>query len=231
MNVELTERYDRAVELARRLHAGDVRKDTTIPYLAHVLSVSALVLEHHGTEDQAIAALLHDTAEDHGGVVRIDQIRTEFGETVADIVQACSDSLVEDPNHKPPWWNRKTAYLTRLATEPPDVALVSAADKLHNARAILADYRAIGDDLWKRFNDDAGRPGSLWYYSRLSETLTERLSRTPAEPLAAELVRTVDAIVNMAEQNGHDPQAEIAAGRRREAEVAATRNDSVDGGG
>lgn len=229
MTVELTQRYGRAVELARQVHADDVRKGTTIPYLSHVLAVSSLVLEHHGTEDQAIAALLHDTAEDHGGVERINQIRAEFGEIVADIVEACSDSLVEDPNDKAPWWNRKIGYLTRLGTEPPDVALVSAADKLHNARAILADYRAIGDELWKRFNADAGRPGSLWYYTRLSEVLTERLSDSAAEPLAAEVVRTVDTIVNLAEQNGHDPHAEIAAGRATEAQVVAAHSASGDG--
>jgi (p)ppGpp synthase/HD superfamily hydrolase len=216
---ELTDRYTRAVELARTLHDGEPRKGTPIPYFAHPLSVSALVLEHGGSEDQAIAALLHDTAEDHGGSARIDQIRADFGDTVADIVAACSDSLVEDRTQKAPWWDRKTAYLEHLAHEPAEVALVSAADKLHNARAILTDYRVLGDELWSKFNAGAGRAGTLWYYTRLTEILTDRLAGTPGEPLATELTRTVDELLALVTANGHDPQAEIED--RRAHELAA----------
>ena len=219
--VELTDRYTQGVDLARKLHAGEPRKGTAIPYLAHPLSVSALVLEHGGTEDQSIAALLHDTAEDHGGHARIDQIRAEFGDTVADIVAACSDSLVEDRNKKAPWWDRKVAYLKHLASETAEVALVSAADKLHNARSILNDYRNIGDELWKRFNKDAGRPGTLWYYTRLAEILTDRLAGTHGAGLARELTDTVDEIVALVAGRGHHPDDEIADGRAREAEVLA----------
>ena len=175
----LTDRYTRAVDLARTLHI-ETRKGTTIPYLAHLLSVSALVLEHGGTEDQAIAALLHDSAEDHGGHDRIDQIRAEFGEAVANIVHACSDSFTESKADKQPWWPRKVAYLRQVASEPLDALLVSAADKLHNARSILGDYRALDDELWTRFNKDAGRVGSLWYYTTLVEILGERLVDQPS---------------------------------------------------
>jgi len=219
--VELTDRYVRGIDLARRLHAGEARKGTAIPYLAHPLSVSAIVLEHGGSEDQAIAALLHDTAEDHGGQVRIDRIRTDFGDTVADIVAACSDSLVEDRDAKAPWWERKAGYVGHLASESAEVALVSAADKLHNARAILGDYRVLGDDVWSRFNPAAGRAGALWYYTRLIEILTDRLSGTPGAELAAELTRTVAAIVALAEEHGHRPIDEIAEGRAREADALA----------
>lgn len=213
----LTERYTRAVDLARTLHT-ETRKGTTIPYLAHLLSVSALVLEHGGSEDQAIAALLHDSAEDHGGHERIDQISDAFGETVASIVHACSDSLAHDKTDKPPWWPRKVAYLRQVASEPLDALLVSAADKLHNARSILRDYRAQDDELWGRFNKDAGRVGSLWYYTRLVEVLGERLVELAAADLVAELRRTVDAICAHARSLGHDVEAEQAEGRRLAAE-------------
>jgi (p)ppGpp synthase/HD superfamily hydrolase len=223
---QLTSRYTRAVDVARVLHAADVRKQTPIPYLAHVLSVSAIVLEHGGTEDQAIAALLHDAAEDHGGQARADAIRAEFGDTVADIVIACSDSLVEDAGDKAPWWQRKVAYLDELAEEPVDAALVSAADKLHNARSILADYLVKGDELWSRFNSAAGRGGSLWYYARLAEILTERLAGTSGVTLAAELERTAGEITAHAKQLGNPVDDELAKARTREAETrAATPTD------
>jgi (p)ppGpp synthase/HD superfamily hydrolase len=210
----LTESYTRAVDLARTLHT-ETRKDTTIPYLAHLLSVSALVLEHGGSEDQAIAALLHDAAEDHGGHDRIDQIRAEFGETVANIVHACSDSLTEIKADKLPWWPRKVAYLRRVASEPLDALLVSAGDKLHNARSILGDYRALDDGLWTRFNPTAGRVGSLWYYTKLVEILGERLVEpAAASELVAELRRTVEAILEHARLLGHDVDAELCEGRR-----------------
>jgi len=191
--VELTERYTQALDLARTLHT-EARKGGDVPYLAHLLSVSALVLEHGGNEDQAIAALLHDSAEDHGGEGRIEQLSARFGDAVAEIVRACSDSLTEDKENKQPWWPRKIAYIDALVHERPDAVPVSAADKVHNARSILGDYRRMGDELWGRFNADAGRAGCLWYYTRLVEILCDRLAGTPAAELAAELRRTLDLI-------------------------------------
>ena len=191
----VTERMDRAFSLARRLHADDVRKATTTPYLAHLLSVCGLVLEHGGDEDLAIAALLHDTAEDHGGAPVIDHLRAEFGDRVADVVLACSDSLVEDPTAKAPWWERKTGYLARLGDEPTDVLVVSAADKLHNLRSMVADHRVQGEALWDRFNPDAGRAGQLWYQHRLVEVLDASAGEVgPLRELVDELVRTLDEL-------------------------------------
>jgi GTP pyrophosphokinase len=185
---QLTERFTKAVDYARTLHAHDVRKGTAIPYLSHVLGVAAIVLEHGGTEDHAIAALLHDLGEDHGGRERVDAIRGEFGDLVADIVEACSDDLPAAGEEKRPWRERKTQYIAHLASASPDAVLVSAADKLHNARALLADYRQIGEALWRRFNAPWGRTDTLWYYESLVAVITERL---PGSSLAAELAATL----------------------------------------
>ncbi len=155
-------RFLEAVHLAARLHANQVRKGTAIPYLAHLLAVTAIVLEAGGNEDEAIAALLHDAVEDQGGAPVLADIRQGFGNEVAEIVEGCTDAYGEP---KPPWRERKEAYIKHLANVSPSVLLVSVADKTHNARAILADYRNIGEDLWERFR--GGKEGTLWYYREL----------------------------------------------------------------
>jgi (p)ppGpp synthase/HD superfamily hydrolase len=182
----LTARFEDALGYAARLHSGHVRKGTAIPYVAHLLAVAGLVLEHGGDEDEAIAALLHDAAEDCGGRPILDAIRGRFGERVAAIVEGCSDSLTA--GEKAPWWERKTEYLKHLRNAPPSVRLVSAADKLHNARAILADYRSIGDDLWERFT--AKREGTLWYYGKLVDLFRD----LGPHHLAEELTRVVSEL-------------------------------------
>ncbi len=144
--VKLTSRFTRAVGYGARLHATQKRKGTERPYVAHLLGVASLVLEHGGDEDLAIAALLHDAAEDQGGLPRLEEIRRKFGAHVARIVDGCSDAYT-DP--KPPWHERN--YLAHLPNASPEVRLVCAADKLHNAREILGDYRPVGDELWDRF--------------------------------------------------------------------------------
>ena len=192
---QLTERFTKAFDYARVLHASDVRKGTEIPYLAHLIAVASIVLENGGTEDQAVAALLHDAGEDHGGRARIDDIRAQFGDTVADVVEACSDDLPADGAAKRAWRVRKDEYIQRLKHEPEEMVLVSAADKLHNARAILSDYRDIGEELWSRFN--AGRDGTLWYYNELCNVIEERL-KVSAPQLAQELRATVDALNTVA---------------------------------
>lgn len=155
-------RFEDAFSMARRLHDGQVRKGTEIPYLAHLLAVAALVLEAGGDEDEAIAALLHDGPEDQGGHDTLADVRRRFGPRVADIVAECSDTL-ESP--KPPWRERKESYLAHLLLASPSALRVSCADKLHNLRSIVADYRVHGELLWERFS--AGRDQQLWYYGTL----------------------------------------------------------------
>ena len=189
----LTERFDQALVFAARLHAGDIRQGTTIPYLAHLLGTASIALEHGAIEDEAIAALLHDAVEDHGGE-QLVTIRELFGGAVADIVAGCTDTN-ETP--KPPWRARKEAYVRHIQDASPSVRLVSASDKLHNARAILADYRALGDALWSRFS--GGKEGTLWYYRALVETFR----KAGTVPLVEELdlvVSELERLVAMVNQ-------------------------------
>jgi (p)ppGpp synthase/HD superfamily hydrolase len=158
----LTNRFVEAFAYAAALHAQQIRKGANIPYLSHLMSVAALVLEDGGDEDEAIAGLLHDAVEDQGGKPTLEAIRIRFGEKVARIVLGCTDS---DVVPKPPWRERKERYVAHVRHAAEDVRRVSSADKLHNARSILADYRALGDTLWSRFT--AGKEETLWYYRSL----------------------------------------------------------------
>ena len=191
----LTDRFQRAFALASQIHATQVRKGTTIPYLAHVMSVAALVLEHGGSEDAAIAGLLHDTVEDSpDGTGTEAAIRRDFGDHVAGIVLGCSDAIGGVGQVKQPWRDRKTAYLVHLAAEhDPDILLVSACDKLHNARAILADLRAVGPALWDRFNEKDPAM-HVWYYQSLADSYS---GRVPVS-LNRELTRVVAEIQSLA---------------------------------
>jgi GTP pyrophosphokinase len=179
----------RASEYAAAAHRDDLRKGTTIPYLSHRWSVAALVLEHGGDDRQVAAALLHDVVEDHGGGDRLDDVRANFGGDVAELVAALSDSFTDTPDEKPPWRERKTTYMRHLATADERVALVSACDKLHNARCIIADLRVLGPDLWARFTV-SDPEAQLWYYDSIQAILRPQVPG----PLADELSRTVDAI-------------------------------------
>jgi (p)ppGpp synthase/HD superfamily hydrolase len=151
--------------------------------------VTGIALEYGADEDQAIAAVLHDAAEDAGGEPRLQDIRRRFGQRVADYVMACTDT-VESP--KPPWRERKEAYIAHIASADPAGLLVSASDKLHNARAILKDLRATGDAVWSRFN--GGKEGTLWYYRALVAAFKEVI---PSD-LVAELDRVVSEIQRLA---------------------------------
>ena len=163
-----------------------------MPYLTHLMSVSALVLEHGGSEDQAIAGLLHDAVEDApdgtGGAVLAD-IRSRFGDAVADMVRACSDGLDADGNRSGTWAERKRAYVDGLATKPADALLVTAADKTHNGLCIAADVRRYGPGFWATFN--SGRAELLWYYTSVERAVTERL---PGASIADTLHRAVDEL-------------------------------------
>jgi len=172
MPIQLTNKYFEAVEFATKAHATAVRKQTDIPYICHPLAVSAYVLEAGGDEDQAIGGLLHDVAEDCGGEPRIDEIRNKFNSRIADIVRGCSDSLEVNPEKKAPWRIRKEHHIAKLATASKDILIVTAADKLHNARAIATDFQNIGDEIWRRFNSDA--ESIRWYYQEIYGVLAER---------------------------------------------------------
>jgi GTP pyrophosphokinase len=185
---QLGEAFDRALVRASELHHGHTRKGTAIPYVGHLLGVAALVLEDGGDEDEAIAALLHDAVEDRGGQPTLDLIRHEFGRHVAETVAGCSDTT-EVP--KPPWRERKTAYIAHLDEASPSVVRVSLADKLHNARAINRDLRVLGEELWERFDPDSDQ---LWYYRSLAVAF-HRLSKSP---MVAELVEAVAEMETLA---------------------------------
>jgi (p)ppGpp synthase/HD superfamily hydrolase len=169
--VKLGPRFPRAFQFAAEKHAGQTRKASTIPYIAHLMGVASLVLEFGGDEDCAIAALLHDVVEDCGGMPMLKEVRRRFGARVAEIVDGCTDSYT-DP--KPPWRERKENYLRHLRNADSATRLVSAADKLNNVRSILSDRRQVGEAIWQRFN--GGREGTLWYYRAL---LNEFLRRKP----------------------------------------------------
>lgn len=188
----LGDAFDRALALAADHHRRQLRKGTGTPYLSHLLAVSSLVLEMGGNETEAIAALLHDAVEDGGGQPMLARIREQFGEDAARIVFANSDS---DGEPKPPWLERKRAYIAAIAHKQPDELRVSLADKLHNARAILLDYRTIGDDLWQRFRRGAG-DAIRWYYRALYDAFDARRDALGPDALPAlqELGRTIDEI-------------------------------------
>jgi (p)ppGpp synthase/HD superfamily hydrolase len=189
----LTSRFETALTYAAIVHAGQLRKGTGIPYVGHVLMVAAIALEYGADEEEAIAALLHDAVEDAGGQGRLADIRQRFGDRVADIVSGCTDT---DTVPKPPWRTRKEAYVAHLMREQDrSVRFVSACDKLANVRAILKDYRQLGEQVWERFT--GGRDGSLWYYGAMAETFAAHEDT----PLVRELVRAVGDLEAMARRS------------------------------
>jgi len=183
---KLNERFQDALAYAAELHQAQRRKGgRDVPYVAHLLAVTSLVLEHGGGEDEAIAALLHDAIEDQGGDATRQQIRARFGDQVCAIVDGCTDT---ETHPKPPWLARKRAHLEHLKNASDSVRLVVAADKLHNLRCLVDEYRAAGPALWSRFR--GGRDGTHWYHRSMIELLERR---GPAE-LAAELRRTLASL-------------------------------------
>ncbi len=174
-------RLSEAFEFARRVHNGQLRKGTTIPYITHPLAVCALALTFGATEDEAIAALLHDTAEDGGGETVLGDVRKAFGPEVETIVRACSDSLTVNPEQKAPWHERKLHHLEGLASSVRSVRLVAASDKLHNLQSILTDLQTEGPNLWNRFK--AGPKDQLWYYTSCLDLLGLDHSEPWSRPL------------------------------------------------
>ncbi|SHG42405.1 HD domain-containing protein [Geodermatophilus nigrescens] len=203
----LSGRYGEALAYASEHHRTQLRDSSRVPYLTHLMSVSALVLEHGGTEVQAIAGLLHDAVEDApkgtGGAVLADT-RSRFGDDVADIVRACSDGLDADGNRSGTWAERKRPYIAGLSDKSLDALLVTAADKTHNGLCIAADVRRYGQDFWKTFN--ASRDELLWYYTSVERAVAERL---PGTSIAGALRRAVDELLVAAGTDGSDVPAEI----------------------
>ena len=184
-STKLTSRFESALVYATQLHANQVRKGSEIPYISHLLSVTALVLEDGGNEPEAIAALLHDAIEDQGGEATYTAIKEKFGDTVAEIVKGCSESATRP---KPPWKERKLASLQHLRHANPSVRRVMLADKLHNARSILADWYREGNTVWDRFKGK--QEGTLWYYNSIADIVKD----TSDNFLAMEIVRVVETL-------------------------------------
>jgi len=183
-------RFAQAFAYAARLHARQRRKGTNKPYIGHLMSVASIVIAYGGDEQMAIAALLHDAVEDQGGLQRLREIRKKFGKRVARIVDGCTDAYSEP---KPPWLERKRSYIARVAAEPADTRLVSAADKLSNSRDILEDVRIDGEQAFERFQGKKG--GTLWYY----RTLVGVFREAGTNPLVEELDRVVTELEKVAD--------------------------------
>jgi len=174
----LGSRFESAIAMAMRLHSTQVRKGNGSPYIGHLLAVTSLVVENGGTEDEAIAAILHDAVEDQGGHSALHEIRSEFGNKVANVVAECTDTFEAQ---KSPWRKRKEDYIATIPSKSASARLVSIADTIHNAQSLLNDFSATGHELWERFN--GGRNGTLWYY----RTLAEAFEKTGPQQLAMQL--------------------------------------------
>lgn len=187
-------RFASALGYAATLHATQLRKGTETPYISHLLAVAALAIEYGANEDEAIAALLHDSIEDQGGGEVRRRITALFGQAVADIVEGCTDT---DVMPKPPWRERKERYIAHVYQTSPSVRLVSMSDKLHNARSLIMDLRGKRADLWSRFS--AGRDETCWYYRQLINAFRDALKKDPPSrlrmhELLEELAHTVDIL-------------------------------------
>lgn len=206
----VSRRFTEALAVAAELHAGQRRKGSDVPYIAHLLGVTAIVFEYGGDESAAIAALLHDAIEDAPRALGADGVRelvlARFGPDVLAIVEGCTDA---DTQPKPPWRARKIAYVAHVATVVPGALLVSAADKLHNVRAILTDFLQIGDAVWKRFSPDAGKSGTIGYYRGLVDAFQARRADGPGQfpRLVADLDATLADLERHAGLRGHWPPA------------------------
>ncbi len=191
---QLTERFERALVYTCQVHAGQVRKGNNVPYLSHLLAVSALVLEFGGNEDEAIGGLLHDAVEDAGGERRLDEICQQFGESVAEIVAGCTETLRRP---KPPWRVRKEEFLLRLKQASRSVLLVVGSDKLHNMRCTIRGLHQQGSQFWSHFN--CSKPEFLWYFRSLQEVFLSRSGQLPSA-LLEELTQTLDQLQKLAAQ-------------------------------
>lgn len=194
----LSERFTEALIYATKLHETQTRKGSGVPYVTHLLAVASITLEYGGNEEEAIAALLHDAIEDQGGAPIREKIRQLFGETVTEIVQGCTDT---DLTPKPSWRERKEAYISHLPQASASIRLVSAADKLHNARCVLKDYRLIREEIWQYFHGK--KEGTLWYYRALITAFRQGESSPRITPLIDELDRVVSTLESLVNSGNH----------------------------
>ena len=201
----LSPRFEEALMFAAQKHQHQTRKGTTIPYIAHLMQVSGIALENGANEDEAIAALLHDVIEDQD--VTEEELTRRFGPEVAAIVAGCSDSASTD---KAPWKQRKEAYIAHVLTASSSVRLVSSCDKLHNARAILADYQELGEGLWSRFNASPG--DILWYYQSLVHAFQQAQERQgePPSRVVAQLALVVTDLAGLIPNPDVEGEAHLA---------------------
>lgn len=201
-------RLQRAFRYAAEKHDGQTRKGTAVPYLSHLMAVASLVLEAGGDEDMAIAALLHDVVEDCGGMPRLREVRKRFGDRVAQIVEGCTDSFGEP---KAEWVERKKNYLRELQHADAETRLVSASDKLHNVRTILADYRQHGEAIWTRFSGK--REGTLWYYRAVCDQYRRRSPNRNVRELEI-AVTELERVVGKKAPNGNAGTKRIPAKKK-----------------
>ncbi|MBA4252087.1 MAG: phosphohydrolase [Chlorobiaceae bacterium] len=203
MSAQFTDRFTEAFKYAAQEHRCQLRKDTNIPYISHLMSVSALVWENGGDEDQAIAGLLHDVIEDADPPSAVPRIRKDilekFGPRVLALVEGCTDGEQDANGQKAPWRERKATYLANLRHEPKELLLVSCCDKLHNARAILTDLITHGESFFNRFTGK--KDGTLWYYRELCNIYQEKL---PDVVAVRELASVVDAIEKLCSKNTNE---------------------------
>jgi (p)ppGpp synthase/HD superfamily hydrolase len=199
MGSAISPKFLEALGYSFDIHKAQLRKGTKIPYIAHLLAVCAIVIEYGGEEEHAIAALLHDAAEDGGGEAVLCEIELRFGRRVAGIVKACSDSITENESDKPDWKLRKEFYLSSIREKHYDALIVSLADKIHNSRSIANDLRVIGEAVWERFK--GGREGTLWYYKLLLNRFEARIRTSESlYPMIQEFKRGVADLQLMAQQ-------------------------------
>jgi (p)ppGpp synthase/HD superfamily hydrolase len=191
--MNLSDRFAKAFKLAHKLHQHQERKSGKIPYISHLMGVSSIVMRYGGNEDEAIAALLHDAAEDQGGEKILAYIRNRFGDPVADIVLGCSDTT-ESP--KPPWKERKERYIGHLREANESTLIVAASDKLYNALDCVRTHAVIGERLWDLFTPS--REETKWYYRSIAEVLEEREMEFPhLSPLFAETIRVINQLLEL----------------------------------
>lgn len=192
--MKLSTQFEDALIYATRVHGGQLRKKTQVPYIGHLLGVTAIAMEYGANETESIAALLHDAVEDGGGPERQREIEKRFGKEVGEIVAGCTDS---NENPKPVWRERKEKYIAHLATASASARLVSASDKLHNCRAIVHNFREVGDEVFERFK--AGKAGCLWYYRALVKAFQAHGE--------SELINELDRVVTEMETLAGAPKA------------------------